>query len=300
MNVLITGVDGFIGQHLSRLLAAKHDVYGVTRTLPSTRSQAAIKLVFADLSNPAFSDLLPRNIDCVIHLAQSQQYRDFPDGAEDMRRINIDATCKLLEWARKTCVKQFIFTSTANVYGKSTALLTESHATQPESFYGASKLAAEHLARQYQTYFQVDILRLFTVYGPGQKGMLIPNIIERITTGKPVTLAKGGGLYLTPIYVGDVVTTIEELIETPSKAASRLFNVCGDNTVHLGEIVKELEAAMATQAHIQYTDEEAQYFTGANAILKACLELPQTTDLKTGLALTLQNRNLLHGTDLKA
>src|SRR3990167_8609195 len=137
MNVLITGVDGFIGQHLSRLLSTKHDVYGVTRALPSTRVQAAIKFIFADLSAPAFPDLLPRNIDCVIHLAQSQQYRDFPGGADDMRRINIDATCELLEWARKTGVKQFIFTSTANVYGKSTTLLTESHVTLPDSFYGA-------------------------------------------------------------------------------------------------------------------------------------------------------------------
>lgn len=294
MNVLITGVDGFIGQHTYRLLAAKHNVFGVTRASASIHSQADIKIVFADLSDPAFVDSLPPNINCVIHLAQSQRYRDFPDGADDMRRINIDATCKLLEWARKTRVKQFIFTSSANVYGKSTAVLTESHPTQPESFYGASKLAAEHLVRQYQQYFQVDILRLFTVYGPCQKGMLIPNIIERMNSGQPVTLAEGVGLYLTPVYVGDVVATIAKLIETPSKTPVRLLNVCGDKVTHLGEIVKVLEAAIGTQAHIESTHEMAQYFTGANAALKAYLDLQQTTDIENGLALTVNIRSVLN------
>lgn len=289
MNILITGVNGFIGRHTYQLLAAKHDVFGVTRSLASGHLPPDAKSVCADLSDRTFVELLPQNIDCIIHLAQSQQYRNFPDGADDMRRINIDATCKLLDWARKTRVKQFIFTSTANVYGKSTALLTESHATQPETFYGASKLAAEHLVRQYRNYFQVDILRLFTVYGPGQKGMLIPNIIERIREGQPVHLARGVGLYLTPIYIDDVAATIAKLIETPSTTAVRLLNACGDKVSHLGEIVKALESEMGLQASTQFTDDAAQYFTGANTALKACLDLPEPTDLATGLALTINS-----------
>lgn len=294
MNVLITGMNGFIGQHLSRLLVAKHKVFGLTRVSVPVGTLPAVNLVFADLSNPTFVDIIPPNIDCVIHLAQSQQYRDFPDGANDMRRINIDATCRLLEWARKSHVKQFIFTSTANVYGKSTELLTESHATQPNSFYGASKLAAEHLVRQYQEFFQIDILRLFTVYGPGQKGMLIPNIIERMKSSNPVLLAEGVGVFLTPIYVSDVAAIIEKLMETPSKSPFRLLNVCGDRVTHLGEIVKALEVAIGTQARIQLTDEDAQYFTGANVALKECFGLLNFTDIETGLATTVKGTFGIH------
>ena|SRR3990167_3441342 len=289
MNVLITGVNGFIGQHLSRLLATKHNIYGVARTLVSARAQTAIKLIYADFLNPDFFDLLPRDIDCVIHLAQSQQYRDFPGGADDMRRINIDATCNLLEWARKTGVKQFVFTSTANVYGNSAELLTELHATKPDSFYGASKLAAEHLARQYQTYFQVDILRLFTVYGPGQKGMLIPNIIERITTGKPVTLAKGKGLYLTPIYIDDVVAVIDSLIDISSGSVVRLFNVCGDKVSSLADIVGVLESAVGIKAHIEFINADVPCFLGANNALKYCLGGAEFTSLENGLEITFND-----------
>lgn len=186
MKILITGVNGFIGRHMARFFSARHEVFGVTRATTSFNDSFAVKLISADLSKSGFVDRLPSGIDCVIHLAQSTQYRNFPEGAEDMRRINIDATCQLLEWARVTGVKQFIFSSTANVYGKSNAQLTEAHSTQPESFYGATKLAAEHLAKQYQNYFQVDVLRFFTVYGPGQQGMLIPNIAERIKQGQSV------------------------------------------------------------------------------------------------------------------
>lgn len=294
MKILITGVNGFIGRHVSRNVAATHTIFGVTRAGSPIPSQPAVKLLQADLSEPHFCNCLPLNTDCVIHLAQSQHYRTFPEGADDMRRINIDATFQLLEWARKADVKQFIFASTANVYGKSKDLLTESSPTQPESFYGASKLAAEHLVQQYKKFFQVDILRLFTVYGPGQKGMLIPNLIERIKTGQRITLAEGVGLYLTPIYVGDVVATIDKLIETPSKIPVRLFNVCGNKVVSLAEIVKTIEALMGLQAVIELTDEKVQYFTGAQEALRKCLVSIDFTDIERGLELTVDSASELH------
>lgn len=283
MNVLITGVNGFIGQHLSRSLAREHNVYGVSRAEFAVDARKSISFIYADLSDPAFVDNLPRDIDCVIHLAQSQQYRDFPGGAVDMRRINIDATCKLLEWARKTGVQQFVFTSSANVYSGSKKLLVESDETLPGSFYGASKLAAEHLVRQYQSYFQVDILRLFTVYGPGQKGMLIPNLIERIAAGQSVTLAKGIGLYLTPVYVNDVVDVISKLICNSSNSGFRLFNVCGDSVSSLAEIVGMLEQEIGRKAIIDCVDTGVPYFTGVNAALKKGVGLSSFTRLNVGL-----------------
>ena len=294
MNVLITGVSGFIGQHVSRQLATKHSVFGVTRGLLSTQSQFVFPLIYADLSDPRFVDLLPPNVDCIIHLAQSSLYRDFPSGADEMRSINIDSVCRLLEWARKSNVKQFIFTSTANVYEKSSDLLTESHSIHPESFYGASKLAAEYLMRQYQSFFQIYILRLFTVYGPNQKGMLISNIIERMGTCQPITLAEGTGLFMTPIYVGDVVTSLMRLIETPSKDQIQLLNVCGDRVLHLGEIVKLLETKMGLKANLQFTDGEAPHLTGANQALKSLLGMVNFTDMEAGLELTLNSSKVIH------
>lgn len=291
MKILITGINGFIGQHLGRCLASSHDVFGITRSAqPQTLSFATgVSLISADLSEPGFIDQLPSDIDCVIHLAQSQQYRNFPVGADDMRRINIDATCQLLDWAKKTAVKQFIFSSTANVYGKSTTQLAESDATIPESFYGATKLAAEHLVRQYQEFYQVDILRLFTVYGPGQKGMLIPNIADRIQQGHPITLAQGVGLYLTPIFVGDVVSVIEKLMVKSEKGPCRILNVCADEVTHLGAIVKIIEEVIGVKAHIEFNNSIAPNFTGANEHLKCLIGNAAFTNMATGLAISFKN-----------
>ena len=292
-RILVTGAGGFIGGFIVGRLSILHDVYGFVRGYDN-KSDSRVEWIKADLASIDCQAHLPHGIDCVIHLAQSKEYRDFPSGSEDMRRVNIDATCKLLEWARKTGVKQFIFTSTANVYRKSTELLTEMHQTAPDSFYGASKLSAEHLIRQYQEFFHVDILRLFTVYGPGQHGMLIPNIVDKIATEKPITLAEGVGIYLSPIFVGDVVDVIQHLITTPSRPIARLMNVCGDQVTSLSDIVKILEKVIGKSAILQMTDDEATYFTGSNERLKNYLGAHQFVDIQTGLERTFQSDKMLH------
>lgn len=292
-KILVTGAGGYIGSFVVGRLSVLHDVYGVVRRYDDKSSFRA-KWIKENLATTDCSAQLPHDVDCVVHLAQSKEYRDFPSGSEDMRRVNIDATCKLLEWARKTGVQQFIFTSTANVYRKSTGLLTEAHPTEPESFYGASKLSAEHLIWQYRDFFQVDILRLFTVYGPSQNGMLIPNIIDKILTGKPITLAEGEGFFLSPIFVADVVDVIQRLIADPSRRIARLMNVCGDQVCSLSEIVKILEQVIGKSAIIQMTDEEARSFTGSNQRLKNYLGGVQFVDIETGLGRVAESGKMLH------
>jgi len=292
MKILISGASGFIGKHLVNSLVIDHSIYGVSRA--NKISEPKVSSVIADLTDKEWIKILPDNIDCVIHLAQSRRYRDFPEGVADMQRINIDATVELLEWARQAGVRQFVFASTANVYAPSVHLLVETSPAIPNSFYGASKLAAEHLARQYQKYFQVDILRLFTVFGPRQRNMLIANIIDRIKTGQEITLAKGVGIYLTPIFVGDVVNVVKGLITSPAEGESRLMNVCGEHVTSLCEIVNILEALQEKSAVIRMTNEEEVFLTGNNSKLRKLIGDYRFLDLKSGLKCTLNIESQLH------
>lgn len=292
MNILITGAAGFIGRYLGRTLGERHNVFGLVRNSSKLNHMTGVAVI-ADLSDVNFVSALPENIDCIIHLAQSDNYRDFPGGVQDMVSINIDATAKLLQWAKKVGVKQFIYTSTANVYKKSSEAFMESHSTEPESFYGATKLAAEHLAIQFHNFFQVDILRCFTVYGPSQSGMLIPNIIERINMGIPIILAGGIGVYMSPIYIKDLGLIIDRLMTTKSPEKARLLNVCGDQVTNLGEIVRIAEEIIGKTAIIKITDNDPAYFIGNNDRLMKYLNKHQFTNIKAGLEYVINQDGML-------
>jgi nucleoside-diphosphate-sugar epimerase len=286
MNILITGSNGFIGQNLtSHLLREGHSLYLLTRKAQSA-SFIGLNYISIDLSIPGFSRMLPQRIDCIIHLAQSSRYRDFPDGTYDMLRVNINSTVELLEWSRHIKVKQFIFTSTANVYTPSMDILIEESATNPTSFYGASKLAAETCALQYQNFFQVDILRCFTVYGPGQTNMLISNLIKRIENGSLITLAERVGIFLTPIYINDLLAIISRLLKPPRPQEAMIFNVCGDEIVPLSNVVMTIEKCLNRQAILQMTGETPLSLAGSNNKLKSTLNLSEFTSLEKGIELT--------------
>ena len=286
MKILITGANGFIGRHLSHGLSHKHKLNFVVR-----RSQFGSNLgstIIADLADANFIEGFPNEIDCVIHLAQSNRYREFPDGADDMRVINIDATARILEWARITKVKQFIYFSTANVYGESSGRLNEDSPTQPGSYYGATKLAAEHLALQYQKYFQVDVLRCFAVYGPGQVNMLISNLIEKIRAGEAINLAKGVGLVITPTYIGDLVGIIQNLISLSNVTYSRLANVCGDEEINLNHISHTIGRILGIQPILVENNNNIIFFKGSNAKLKGYIGNIEFRNMEYGLKETLK------------
>jgi len=285
VNILVTGASGFIGSHLISRLCENQSVYALSRNDSSDNQK--FKQIKADLLENNFEAKLPTNIQCVIHLAQSRSYKDFPKAADDIFKVNTEGTCRLLEWSRKQKVKHFIFASTANVYSPSTELLDETSQTFPDSFYGATKLSAETFVRQYNQYFSVDILRLFTVYGPNQKNMLFPTVIERIKNAQEITIAEGVGIYLTPIYVGDVVDLISILIDKTIQKEMRVVNVCGDKIVSLTEVVKNIEALLNKPACIKFTDDMPKSFIGSNKKLKRLIKEWNFTGLEEGLHLSL-------------
>ena len=76
-----------------------------------------MKAVVVDLSSDWKISELPTKIDVIYHLAQSDKFRDFPAGAPDVFQVNINSTAKLLDYAKKTGVKSFIYASSGGVYG---------------------------------------------------------------------------------------------------------------------------------------------------------------------------------------
>ena len=122
----------------------------------------------------------------VIHLAQSSNYRNFPFKADDIFKINVASTFELLEWCRKRKIKKFFLASSGNVYGDQSSLLKETSRTNPSSFYGVSKLAAEKISQSYQRVFSDSYFKNFHCFWARSKNMLIPNIINKIQNDEEI------------------------------------------------------------------------------------------------------------------
>lgn len=290
MKILITGAKGFIGRHLiNRLSQCSGTQIFALDVQEEQKKEHLYQSLYVDMSMPGWSKIIPGPMDAVVHLAQSLSYRDFPEGAYDMVKININGTFELLEWCRKNYVKKFIFSSTGNVYKEKKRLLTENDICEPASMYAATKLSAEHLVKQYSVFFQTIILRLFGVYGPGQSNMTIPNIVESVRKGKKITLAQKIGLHMTPLYIVDCIEMFYKLIMDDNLGKSILLNMASNESIHLGNIIQKIEKHINCKAIIKITDDEPRYLQGENKKIRETLNYDPVVSFDEGIKITLFN-----------
>ena len=165
MKILVSGATGFVASHLiPALVAAGHDVVAVGHERARIAGDgAAPSWILAAPDWPALPD-----VDAVVHLAQANV--PFPDGADALFAVNVAATQRLLEHARRTGARRFVLASSGSVYGASPAPLTETSPLAAHDFYSATKVAAERLTQAYESHLETAILRLFVPYGPGRCG----------------------------------------------------------------------------------------------------------------------------------
>jgi nucleoside-diphosphate-sugar epimerase len=280
-RILITGAAGFIGSRLISTLRAGHELFGLVRPKPEGERPVGVKWLEHDLSQPLDQARLPDRLDAIIHLAQSRQYRKFPEGAKDIFDVNIRSTFQLLEYARRVGVKHFLFASSGGVYGYSYERFVETDPVIPLNFYLSSKYTSELLIANYQPFFHTVVFRFFFVYGPGQKGMLIPNLMGRVREGEQITIEGDPGLRINPIDIEDALRVFEPALQLPSSA---LFNVAGDEIVTITELVGLIETVSGKPALIQHKGPNpVGDLVGDNSRLKKVLGVYPDTPLLQGL-----------------
>ena len=289
MRLVVTGASGFVGSALleSRTAEPGDVISAVSRSAPTIKAPN-IEHLALDLSRSDWTDSLPHSADVVIHLAQSLHYRAFPDRGRDMVELNIGATVALADWARRSGVKRFVFASTGNVYPTNVGRpLTEEDAPRPTSMYGATKLSAELLLEQYQRSFEIVLMRMFAIYGPGQKDMLIPTMANRIAKGEEITLAQNVGVVLNPLFVADCARIIGDLMTTDLTQRVERVNLAGPEMVSLAGIVARLESLIGRRAVTRQTEEPVVYLNGATQKLQRLLPHRSLLALDEGLRRTV-------------
>lgn len=252
-RILITGVSGFVGRHLSRLLLDRgYEVYGLDRGMPLDLPEGVQPLV-VDLEDPASMVDLPREWFGVVHLAGASIPSLFATTAPVV--FNLHLTLNLLEHLRTARV---LLVSSCHVYAPSNQLRQEDGPIVPQGRYGLSKHLLEQVAPHYQGRLDLRVARPFNHLGTGQRPeLVIPSLLRRLAQhpkGDPApVLMQGLNSIRDFIDVQDVVEAYLAILELESPA-ERTFNVCTGRACSIGEVVQTVLDLVGSKREVRFAD----------------------------------------------
>ena len=255
-HVLLTGGAGFIGSHLASALLADGWSVDVVDDLSSGSAgnvPDGAALHELDLTDPAALDGLPKQTyDAILHLAgQSSGEKSFDDPVRD-HDANARSTLLLADWALRNGTPALLHASSMGVYGQPDSHpVSEKVEPAPLSWYGASKLAAEHaLAIASREGLRAVSFRMFSVYGPGQdmaemrQGM-VSIYLAFVLRGEPIVVKGSLDRVRDFIYIDDCVEAWRLALE---REASGIFNLGTGTATTVRSLIDQLLAAAEAPA----------------------------------------------------
>jgi nucleoside-diphosphate-sugar epimerase len=263
MKILVTGAAGFIGSGIAHELANRgNDVVAADMFLDRLYSNEPkltnweklsavpnIEQVVVDLRGDL--GVLPDDYDVIVNAAAMPGLMTSWSEFDTYMTCNIKLVENLISH-RVSEKTHFVQLSTSSVYGI-TATGNEKSEYLPTSPYGVTKLAAEELIRAYhRTHdLQHTILRLFSVFGPGQRpDMAYHKLIKAISAGEEFVVFGDGLQSRTNTFVDDCVGIIAKVAE--SRATNDVFNIAGSDSVTLNDAIAIIEREVGKPALLKH------------------------------------------------
>jgi UDP-glucose 4-epimerase len=236
-RVVITGAAGFIGSNLvDSFLGQGLEVVGIDNFstgriefLEKAILNPNFKLVKRDLFlDASISDVIV-GADAIFHLAANADVRFGADNPSRDLEQNTIVTQRVLEAARVTGVKKFLFSSTGSVYGQAELVPTPEDAPFPvqTSLYGASKLACEGLISAYAETFGIQtwIFRFVSILGPRYTHGHVYDFYQQLMQHpNELTVLGNGHQKKSYLHVSDCILAIHTSIRESSNLVN-IFNL---------------------------------------------------------------------------
>ena len=216
MKVLVTGGAGFIGSHVCDEFSAHgHAVVALDNLSTGNRHNlpSGVALLELDIrSREAAEYIAKEKPEVICHLAAQMDVRKSVQDPGFDAETNVLGTLNLLEAARRSAVKKFIFSSTGGaVYGEQDVFpAPESHPTRPVSPYGVSKASGELYLGYYRAQYGLNFaaLRYANVYGPRQnphgEAGVVAIFAQRLVKGERCIIFGDGGQTRDFVFGKDV------------------------------------------------------------------------------------------------
>lgn len=308
-TVLVIGGAGFIGSHvvdellkedIAKVIVYDNFARGSRENLEDALRDPRVRIFEAggDILQSDVLSAAVKESDQVIHLAALWllQCYDYPRAAFD---VNIRGTFNVLEACRDHNIERLVYSSSASVYGDAVEIpMTEAHPFNNRTFYGATKIAGEAMARAFFDRCSLPYvgLRYMNVYGARQdyKGTyiaVIMKMLDRIDQGLPPVLYGDGSQAYDFIYVTDCARA--NVCALKSDVSDAFYNVGSGTRTSLKELCDLVLQLTSSNMPIHYEPAGQTFVTnriGSTDKAEREIGFRTTVDLRDGLARLIEWR----------
>jgi len=255
MKSLVTGGAGFIGSHLvDRLLEDGHEVTvldnlstGRIDNLAHLKEESRFHFYEVDVSEWGALHTYTEGVDWVFHLAALADIVPSIQNPALYHRANVDGTVNILEAARQSQVKRFIYVASSSCYGIPDIYPTpETADIRPQYPYALTKYVGEQCTLHWGKVYRLPVLslRLFNVYGPrsrtsGAYGAVFGVFLAQKTHNKPFTVVGDGTQTRDFTFVSDVIEAL--IMAAKSSVENEVMNVGSGHTYSVNRLVELLK-----------------------------------------------------------
>ena len=269
MNILITGINGFLGKSILHFL---NDIYTIKGIGRKSQSLGEIEVFSSkDLDQISFK---PDYI-IMCHAAISSGVEKA--SVEDLFEVNVNLTKQILEKFENS---KIIYVSTVSIYQENKKVILENSEINPKTNYAISKFWGEQIVNNHKNSI---ILRVSSMYGERMKAnTIIPNYVKQALHNNEIQVWGDGSRTQNYIHVNDVVKYIHEIVKNFNQFNKSVFLGVSENeysNLDLATIISDI-----LNANILFVKEDQSLsFKYNNIYTRTSLKIRAEVPFKEGV-----------------